>query len=260
MNLRYITCSDLREDVPMHQVIKLLDTSPKVELGIQAHGSAMSFCAPRYQWLNQLLAMSALIDRPFNIAIHVNYDWCSQMASAGANKEMWPQEIQNLFARQDKFGGPLIRRWQLNIGDYTHGVAGVGLARICDAFPDREFIFPYNANNPVTREIEKLNKLAKGNFSLLYDSSYGAGICPATWNPPVYQNRPMGYAGGLSPDNVAANLEKIAAVCPENYTTWIDAEGKLMRPGTRQFDVARALQYVSSALDWEQRNLAARAR
>lgn len=244
----------MHEDVHVIDALGLLHISPKVELGIQASGKSVNFSTPRYQWLDTLLEISAKLIQQLNIAMHVNYDWCSQMAAAGANKDLWPREIKNLFARQDHNGNPLIRRWQLNIGDYTHDISGEKLAEICDAFRDREFIFPYNAKNKVTTEIEKLNKLAHGDFSLLYDSSYGAGISPESWNAPVYNNRPMGYAGGMSPANVADNLGKISAVCPDGYTTWIDAEGQLMKPGTRHFDVNRAAQYIKSALEWEKRN------
>ena len=43
----------------------------------------------------------------------------------------------------------------------------------------------------------KISALYKTNakFSLMYDSSYGYGICPDRWNPPVYNNKNMGYAG-----------------------------------------------------------------
>lgn len=251
MNLRYITCSDLREDVPIDSAINLLNVSPKVELGIQAHDCSMNFGTPRYEWLDELLSKSARMTKPLNVAIHVNYDWCSQMAAGGANINKWPAEIQNLFARTDCAGKLLIRRWQLNIGDGTRDIDGKKLAQICRAFPDREFIFPYNAKNPVSVEINRMHQFKDCKFSLLYDASYGAGISPESWNAPVYNDRPMGYAGGMSPDNVADNLNKIAAVCPPNYTTWIDAEGQLMIPGTRRFDVFRALRYVQSALDWE---------
>ncbi len=253
MNLRYITCSDIREDVPVRDAIELLKINPKVELGIQAHGGAMNFGTPCYQWLDQLLGVSANAQTPLNIAVHVNYDWCSQMVVGGHNIDMWPAEIKKLMLRKNKDGIPLIRRWQLNIGDGTRGIIAPGMAQICVAFQNREFIFPYNAKNPVTAEIEKL-ALGRIDFSLLYDSSYGAGISPSSWNGPVYKNHPMGYAGGLGPDNVADNLEKIAMVCPPNYTAWIDAEGRLMKPGTRQFDIERASKYVLSALEWERQN------
>ena len=61
----------------------------------------------------------------------------------------------------------------------------------------------------------------------------------------------MGYAGGMSPENVTENLNKISAVTPRDYATWIDAEGRLMKPGTRQFDIDRAHQYIKKALAWQ---------
>jgi hypothetical protein len=61
----------------------------------------------------------------------------------------------------------------------------------------------------------------------------------------------MGYAGGLSPENVAQNLEKISQVVPKDYTTWIDAESKLMMPNSRTWDMNRVTNYVKNALAWE---------
>lgn len=251
MNLRYITCSDIREQNGIDDALGLLSLSPKVELGIQAHNPSMNFGAPRFEWLKELLKISFLRETPLNIAIHVNYEWCSQMADGGASTDVWPAEIKYLFDCRDRNGKPLIRRWQLNIGDNTHGINGNKLAELCRVFPDREFIFPYNAKNSVTPEIQLAHRYNDCNFSLLYDASYGAGISPESWNAPVYKNRPMGYAGGLSPENVAANLNKIAAVCPADYTTWIDAEGKLKTPGTMLLNNYRATRYVQAALEWE---------
>ncbi|MBD5388648.1 hypothetical protein HDR63_00115 [bacterium] len=251
MNLRYITCSDMREDVSLRDAIALLSLSPRVELGIQAHAEAMDFGTARYDWLDALLTQSARMARPLNIAIHVNYDWCSQMVAAGAQKYKWPGPIQNLFHRTGRNGAPLIRRWQLNIGDGTPGIRWPDLVGVCRAFADRELIFPYNTQNPVTQKINRLHQVPGCAFSLLYDASYGAGISPDAWYAPAFADRPMGYAGGLSPDNVADNLEKIRAVCPADYTTWIDAEGQLMTPHTRRFDIHRATRYVLAALDWE---------
>ena len=91
-------------------------------------------------------------------------------------------------------------------------------------------------------------------FSMLFDASGGRGISPDTWNSPIYSNHKMGYSGGLSPENVADNLSKINGVLPLGYTTWIDAEGKLKDPETKQFDTMRAEQYIQNALRWMEKN------
>lgn len=67
--------------------------------------------------------------------------------------------------------------------------------------------------------------------SWLFDASGGRGVEPATW--PVYTGQhPVGYSGGISPDNVRAVVDKIQA---EHF--WLDAE-TWIRSNDR-FDVAK---------------------
>lgn len=249
MNIRYITCSDLREDIPHSIAIDLLRMGLNVELGIQAHPSAMSHGMPRNTWLNGLLDISKKLPDPLNIAIHVNYQWCSLMCDG-----YLPPEIAEWFYIEDpKTKKPLIKRWQLNIGDGTNIFNAHNLSKIIKNHPNREFILPVNNRPAVQTAVQELNDTG-AQFSLLYDSSYGVGKSPDTWLPPAYPNHAQGYAGGLGPENITENLEKISAQLPDDYTTWIDAEGKLMIPGTRQFDINRARGYVNGALNWMRNN------
>ena len=243
MKLTYITCSDPREDVSHNDIMRLLKYAPQVEIGIQAHPSAMSSGYPRNNWFNGLMQLVRNIDMGLNVAVHVNYQWCDKMCTGQI-----PNEIRDWMNMQRKFGRePAIKRWQLNIGDGTKTWDTKAVAKLIADHPEHEFIFPYNQT--VHDKIDELNKTGV-NFSLLYDSSYGYGRLPDSWAPPVYNNHKMGYAGGLGPDNVADNLGKIAQQMPTDYRTWIDAEGKLMVPGTRKFDPQRAMTYVKNALAW----------
>ena len=114
--------------------------------------------------------------------------------------------------------------------------------------PKQEFIFPWNEHT--AKKIEMLKQTGT-KFSILFDGSYGAGIEPDSWKKPVYEDVPNGYAGGLGPENVAKNLDKINAILPENYTTWIDAEGKLRnRETTGSFTLELADKYVKNTLVW----------
>ena len=244
MNLRYITCSDPRAHLAVVDVMHFLKKYPIVELGVQASPGAMSFGRPRNIWFD-LIAHSASVSRiQVNVAVHVNYQWCDDMCSGKI-----PGEIQNwMRLRNISDNKPSIRRWQLNIGDRTERFDANAIAKLIRTHPENEFIFPYN--DGVKDKIDALYKTG-AKFSLLYDSSYGYGISPDKWNGPVYPDIPMGYAGGLSPENVADNLNKISKIVPKNYTTWIDAEGRLMKPGTREFDLERARDYIQNALAWQ---------
>lgn len=246
MKLRYITCSDIREDIPVNKAIDLLRVSPKAELGIQAHYPSMCTGMPRRIWLEELLKKSDTFFNPLNIALHVNYDWCSDFCSGNI-----PTELKSLLDRKHKnTGRPIIKRWQLNLGDGTIIPEAKDISGIIKSYPYLEFIFPYNNNYKLQNFIENLHKTGV-NFSLLFDASYGAGISPSYWDKPVYQQHPQGYAGGLSPENVSINLDKIAKVAGDRTDVWIDAEGKLMKPGTRIFDLNRAKQYINAALNWQ---------
>lgn len=244
MNLKYITCSDPRESVDIKDVITLLNLSPKVEIGMQSHPSAMTYGMNRNIWFNKFLAWAELQTVPVNVAMHVNYQWCDALCSGKI-----PTEIARwMDMRNKKTDTPLIKRWQLNIGDGTRNFDPDQVAKLIERFPENDFILPYN--DTVSTKIQRLYQ-TRAKFSLLYDSSYGYGVCPDKWNVPVYNDIPMGYAGGLSADNVSGNLDKIAKVVPCDYTTWIDAEGRMMQPGTRTWDMANVCSYVKNALEWE---------
>ncbi len=248
MNLRYITCSDIRENILVNDVINLLKISPKVEIGVQAHSSNMANGKPRNAWLNKILDTSNSLYTPLNIALHVNYDWCNAFCTGRI-----PPELQMLLNRKHKITGtPLIKRWQLNIGDNTITPKAKQVAKIISSYPGYEFIFPYNTNAQLQKFIDKLNNTGV-RFSLLFDASYGNGITPVSWQRPVYFEHYQGYAGGLSPENVTENLDKIAKVAGNRRDIWIDAEGRLMKPGTRVFDLYRAEKYIKAALIWEQK-------
>lgn len=78
--------------------------------------------------------------------------------------------------------------------------------------PEHKFILSYNDSNK-----EFIRNIYKSGFmidALLYDSSFGEGITPTQRAAPVFADVYQGYAGGLSPDNVMDELNKIGALVP----------------------------------------------
>jgi hypothetical protein len=71
----------------------------------------------------------------------------------------------------------------------------------------------------------------------LFDTSGGAGLVPQLWSRP----RPgfyCGYAGGLGPDNVLSELDRIEHVAgPERI--WIDMERRVRSDDDAAFDLAK---------------------
>lgn len=242
MKLRYITCSDPREDLKPSDVIDLLKTSPLAEIGVQIHKSVAKWGKQRALWFDTLLKQSANLKTPVNIAMHVNYEWCDEMCSGNI-----PSEIAYFMSLKNKHtNAPLISRIQLNIGDATYQFDAHKLFKLISVLRDYEFILPFNPH--VISEIKQL-KTTGAKFNLLFDGSYGAGISPEKWQKPVFNDVQFGYAGGISPKNVEENLNKISNILPQDYETWIDAEGQL-RGNKWVFNLNLARDYLNRAIKW----------
>lgn len=245
MILDKITCSDMREYNAIDDIIELGKRYPMAEFAIQAHPSKFSAHMPRYVWFDTLL--HAVRANDVNIAMHVNSEWRTEICRGNI-----PYELKRMWNLRRHNGRPAIGRIQINIngGVEKYRFYANKVAEIISAYPDIEFIFQYTPAQ--IKRVRALNKTGAA-FSLLYDASGGRGISPDGWCPPVMPNHKMGYSGGLSPENVTKNLNQINDVLSAEYETWIDAEGKLKDPETKQFDIARAAQYVDNAFRWQLR-------
>lgn len=106
------------------------------------------------------------------------------------------------------------------------------LCRVCDRY-EVEVITQNHATNA-----ELLN-YPMASHAILVDGSGGRGIAPAEWIRPITRKR-VGFAGGLGPDNLAAELPKIAAVATGDW--WVDMESSVRTDDW--FDVEKALEAV----------------
>ena len=246
MNIEKITCSDMREYNEIDDIINLGKRYPMAEFAIQAHPSKFSAYMPRYIWFNTL--MHAARVNNVNLAMHVNAEWRTEICRGNI-----PYEIKRMWDMRRNNGKPLVGRVQVNIngGKDSFRFWANKVADIIRAYPDIEFIFQYTQKQ--NTRLEKLDKTG-ATFSMLFDASGGQGKLPKKWRAPVMDNHKMGYSGGLSPENIAENLDKINLVVPANTNIWIDAEGKLKDPDTKQFDPVRAELYIQNALRWMAKN------
>ena len=243
MDLRYITCSGANEENYTAELVSLGRLSDKVEIGIVTSQHTMRANSVRNKWFNQILREN--IQNEVNLAMHIGGDWCTDFC----NGKIAPELKQWLAARKYATNRPAIPRWQLNIGNGMNLRNENEMAAIIADYPDNEFIFSFNDNPLVVSYISRLYDTGVP-FSLLFDSSYGTGRSPVKWETPRFAGHAHGYAGGLSGENVAEQLTRISNVIPFSYNTWIDAEFKLKKPGTMQFDTRRAETYVRGALNW----------
>jgi len=81
---------------------------------------------------------------------------------------------------------------------------------------------------------------AAGNHHLLVDASGGRGLGPSQWHRPA-TCKSVGFAGGLGPNNLAAELERILPVAQGNW--WIDMEESLRTDDW--FDLSRCRKVLT---------------
>lgn len=95
--------------------------------------------------------------------------------------------------------------------------------------PGLEWILQYNSETKHIVDIilakQNDGSLTATNFSVLYDASMGTGVAISSVDAPLAGVK-CGYAGGLGPANIEAQLLKIAAVTGET-SVWVDMESSL---------------------------------
>lgn len=99
---------------------------------------------------------------------------------------------------------------------------------------------------PTDDVLERAKQTFLENVEFLYDRSRGRGIVPIEW-PRIEINGPVGFAGGISPDNVREALDTLTAR-PEDRFFWIDMES-----GVRiddRFDPERVESVLTIAKDY----------
>ena len=78
------------------------------------------------------------------------------------------------------------------------------------------------------------------------------GVLPDKWPEP--NGDYCGYAGGLSPDNLAEQLEKIDKAITNKdggfYAIWIDAETHLRSPDNQRFDLDKVVKFLETSEPW----------
>ena len=244
MKLKYITCSDPREDIPIETILNFTAKYPIAEIGLGVYPASMLYNKHHQVWFDQIIRNAQNMPTPPNIALHINHSWCNYMCEGIIPNELdWYLHLTNQHTKQ-----PVIKRIQLNINDYSKKFDPKRLAALINQQRNQEFILLWNER--MTKGIETL-KQTSAKFSLLFDDSYGTGTEPNAWHVPVYNGIPNGYAGGIGPDNVAKNLDKINTILPKNYETWIDAKGKLCdKETTFSFTLELAEKYLQNALNW----------
>jgi hypothetical protein len=173
--------------------------------------------------------------------------WLEKLAEANEKSGMkfllgeWPEFNKISYKFEDHFD-----RFQINTHAQYHEIDIRALDILMNflEFHSQSAIFQIDGVNDVLGQLVK-NKYSMRKACGLFDLSHGAGVLPTQW-PEIIKDIKCGYAGGLSPENVAEQVEKIIPLVGDN-TFWIDAETHLRSDGDRKFDLEKVTKFLEAA-------------
>lgn len=236
--IQCVTVTGADDSTAFSDIQETAQRFPFVEFGIlvsRNHSGANRF--PSQNWLT-VLAHSGLHET-VNFSCHFCGEYV-RMFAAGKN----PLDV----LRQEVPAIPqgLFKRIQIN----THGYKTYG-----DFFPPRECVEDLESQGvTVILQHDDANSnfieyiaTRCANVVALCDLSHGAGVLPDAWPSADVFPCPVGYAGGLSPDNVAAQIEAILAAGGGKTGMWIDAETMLRSNGDVLFDFDKVEAFLQAS-------------
>lgn len=223
MKIKKVTMTGADDGTNITDLVKLTEKYPYVEWGIllsKSQEGGKRF--PSYEWIRTLYNHKDKL----SLSGHICGRWIRDMVEHGV--------LSFKAERSDLWD--LFSRYQLNF--HAECLAKSKDFKDClnvlAMYPEKQFIFQYDrVNEDLFADAQK----AGVNASLLFDLSHGAGICPEKWRAPlsgVY----CGYAGGLGPDNLESELQRIDEVAGVNEI-WIDMETKVRSNNDTLFDLEK---------------------
>ena len=233
MKIDRVTMTGADESISQPDLAWITSRYPIVEWGILVSKSRTGVFCPRFpslEWIRKLIKMNAYVENRMNLALHVCGSWVRDFLVGGDRLIGDLGEILPAFARI-----------QLNFHAEDHQVdlsAFVKNLRMLTV--EHDVILQMDG---VNESFFNLVRSATPRVVPLFDRSGGAGQVPEDW-PFPFADIYNGYAGGLGPDTIEQELERIAEKVG-NKTIWIDMEGRIRSERDRQFDmikVARCLE------------------
>lgn len=244
MELKYVTCSGANEHTNIKDMIALSEQFPKVEFGIQVSGKKCGQGSARESWLKELIQAIKRERKSIFLALHLNQDWVENFCEG----RVTPQ-LSTFLTEKDWAGKPIFQRVQLNFKIGREKMPQIEMVEeMIKRYPEIRFIL--SASEANKNFIRKLYHRGQVKFDCLYDESFGEGQLPSDRKYPLFDDVLQGYAGGLSPENVERELEKISEKQPYNGKFYIDAEGKLKGENGR-LSLERCEHFIRRAIIWE---------
>lgn len=239
MKVVCVTLTGADDDVKPELLHRLRAAYPMVEFGI-LFGGKDRWGTPRYpsiDWVRRLIATKGVpLAGPLPLAAHLCGGWVRDLVEKAT------------FTFAGKFPDllPAFGRIQINAG----GKFDPGDVHPCFHGEMKNF--------DKAHWILQLKQNVNGYYNALragvrvlpfYDASGGQGALPACWPWPCAKY--VGYAGGLTPDNLAAQLDILRTVAADK-AIWVDVESGIRTHNF--FDPVKAEKFLRVAYEWNNRH------
>lgn len=232
MNISKVTMTGADDSIYPEQLTKLSTKFPYVEWGILlSSNSEGKNRFPSLEWMEEL----KVLENNIQISGHICGKWIRDLL---VGKNTFVMERPSIF--------DIFQRFQLNFHAEDLTVDPNAFMRAVQTLSrGREIIFQLDGkNNNLIKPFMDKKMYVAG----LYDVSHGAGVLPSSW-PKKITGINMGLAGGLGPDNLAEQLERMAESIGNN-TIWIDMETKIRSNGDKIFDLNKVEECLELCKKW----------
>jgi phosphoribosylanthranilate isomerase len=230
-----VTITGADDTVKPEDLLRVSKKYPFVEWGILMSKNLNGVSrVPSKKWLNNLLVLYALniVNGGFNLSGHLCGQWVRDIS-----KGKWT------FINNNPELSLIFNRFQLNFHGEPHPVdnynfiSGFNITEL----QGKQIIFQLdNVNNNLYTQLNN-NTMRQVSVAGLFDTSHGAGVLPTDWPE---SNEYIGYAGGLSPDNIVENIELISTVAKTEV--WIDFETHA-RNDRDEFDLDKCVDFLEKS-------------
>lgn len=208
--IKTVTITGADDSIDPVELVKLSEEFPFVEWGILV--SRKQIGNPRFPSLEWLHKMHSMRDG-LRLSMHL----CGAFVREFMKGNM-------AFAEETQMFNSMFQRLQINTHGEPHEWDAVEISKFIKRNLDSTFIFQYdNVNTDLLETLAQTCDLT--NIAALYDLSHGAGILPENWPKPL-SYCPVGYAGGLGPENLEDQIMIIEEVVGDT-PIWIDMETKV---------------------------------
>lgn len=231
-----ITGADRSQDKDVYRLIdRMAMAYPFVEWGIlvTSDGGNGSPRFPDYAWISDCMEITS---PGVSFSMHVCGRHVRDMCKGEPSfLDIIPEHYFQAFSRI-----------QLNFSCYMHLIDRDRMLRamLIPELAKKQFILQFSEP-----DYELLKFLQDGGVDVVpfFDRSGGRGDVPENW--PKHPGQYCGYAGGLTPENVDAELKKISNVVGQDERLWIDVETGV-RSEKNIFDFRKVESFLKACKPW----------